>query len=166
MSFSKKQTSTEIDAIFTGNVIRRFSAGNDYRYVGSVFSLLATFTDRATGYTKKVPNMMVHSAYSAPIVLVINQEMCNRLKATQLISVTGQVAELKILVIKTSQVRCGNELFKVKFHLLDHPMEDLGRFESKKMLDVSPSGRYTVHVERVYRHKLQRLLRSIAEMGR
>lgn len=39
---------------------------------------------------------------------------------------------------------------------IDHITEPLGRFESMVMLDASPSERYNVHVQQVYRNLSQR----------
>lgn len=43
-----------------------------------------------------------------------------------------KVAELKRLVVERFQNHCDNGLFPLKFHLLNHLIEDLGSFGSMK----------------------------------
>lgn len=62
------------------------------------------------------------------------------------------------------QYHCADRLFTLKFHVLHHLTEDLGRFGCKEKLNAPQSEGCSEYVERGHHHTLQRLCSRMADI--
>lgn len=72
MDFSRSNTSTDVNRLFTGTTVRGVLEEKHYRNLDSVFPFVAAFIDRARGFPKNAPMTVINSLYSALIRLSVN----------------------------------------------------------------------------------------------
>lgn len=137
----------------------------DFKCMNNVLPFVATLINRDTGCIDKAPVTVVHSEYSAPVILVMYQERFSGQKAAELALIREKVEGLKRSVVKVLPDHCGNELFVLMFDPPIHLEEYLRSFESMETLDVSPFRNSNVHVKNIYCHPSQRLSSSMSEMA-
>lgn len=67
-------------------------------------------------------------------------------KAAELLRIRKKVLDLKRLAVQAFKFFCANGLYTLKFHPLNHLMDNFGRFGGLKMLDASLFEPYNVLV--------------------
>lgn len=83
--------------------------------------------------TKKEPITVVHEEYSVlRMLLVMNHEELNGLKAVELSGIREKIAALKRCIFKTFQDYYGERPFTERVHLLPHLTDDQERFARRR----------------------------------
>lgn len=114
---SEEDTSADLNGLFTNTGIRGMLAGKDYRNGDSLFSFVAAFIDRATGFVRNAPMTRVLFRYSMLLKMVMNRDEWYGLRAENVAEMKRDVAELKRVTVGTVGEHCNTGLFTMKIPL-------------------------------------------------
>ena len=162
IDFSSKDASSRLNGIFLTNGLRGMLEGKDYRNLDTVFPFVASFLDTVTG-SKSGDLTTVHTLYTE---LVRTLEVIDkRTGVTQEILqvLATKIERFKHQTVKLFEPYVDNGLFTLKFHLLDHLVEDLSKFASLDFLSAGPYEYYNTKIKKSYRKTSKRRATAMEE---
>ena len=162
VDFSSKDASSRLNGIFLTTGVRGMLEGKDFRKLDTVFPFVASFVDTVTGSDSgAITN--VHTQYTE---IIRDLEMID--KTTGVTKVILGVLSSKIESFKRQTVQLfepyvDTGLFTLKFHLLDHLVEDLSKFTSLDFLNAGPYEYYNTKIKQSYRKTSKRKATAMDE---
>ncbi len=163
LDFSTKEASSTLNGLFLNNGIRGMLEGKDYRNLDYVYPFVMAYVDRITncinnGLTE------VNTIYS-DILYTLYHTITVR-------GLTPHISSNLQSLIKTFKSKCVNlfspfvdkGLFSLKFHLLDHLMEDLRKYGNLDFLDAGPYENYNFVIKEFYRMTSKRKKTAFSEV--
>ena len=162
IDFSSKDASSRLNGIFLTKGLRGMLEGKDYRNLDTVFPFVASFLDTATGSTTG-DLTEVHTLY---IELVRYLEFIDKNSGVTdeiLKALTTKLGTFKGKTVKLFEPYVDTGLFTLKFHLLDHLVEDLSKFTSLDFLSAGPYEYYNTKIKQSYRKTSKRRATAMEE---
>ena len=162
VDFSTKEASSRLNGLFMDNGIRGMLEGKDYRNLDFVFPFVAAYIDRFIGCKKGILTK-VNTMYSD-----IVHELFHTIETQGFTEGDADRLDSLIINFKTEckhvfSSNVENGLFTLKFHLLDHLVEDLRNFGSLDVLSASPYEYYNAVFKRHYRETSKRRATAMEE---
>lgn len=156
IDFGKVCGTSGLDGIFTKNGLKGMLEGRDYKGLDKVFPFVAAFIDRCTGHERTAPMTRVHTMYSEIVNEVTGDGEYKIRSEEELVKLEERVKEFKRELVERFDDHCESGLYTLKFHLLDHMVEDIRKFGTLSVLDGSPFEHFNVHIKQAYRKTSQR----------
>lgn len=156
VDFSKKEASVQLNGFFMKEGIKGMLEGKNYRSVDMVFPFISAFIDRVTGFENAADMTRVCTLYTEIMTSALYDFPRNPPDSEIISEFKKKVQYFKVLTIKTFQDFCVSGLFTLKFHLLDHMVEDMERFGSLQVLDASAFEHYNTDIKAAIRRTSQR----------
>lgn len=135
VDFSSDSLPSSLNGIYTDEGLRGMLEGKDYRNLDYVFPFVGAYLDRWVGDASFPSFSSLFSTYSDILSIVESKKVEWNSESTSILE--GKIKSFKKLVLRKFGGRCTTGLHTLKFHLLDHLAEDLGRFGSLSILSAS-----------------------------
>lgn len=103
-----------------------------------VLSFVAAFLDRGTAYVHSAPTTKVYTMYEKFVNMLKKDWNGEDASLDVLVVRKAYLKRLKVIRKRTFHEHCETGWYTVKFHLLDHSMEDLEKFGSIDVVKGSP----------------------------
>ena len=155
IDFSTKETSSNLNGIFLETGVRGMLEGKDYRNLDYFFPFVAAFVDRISGCTEGSLTL-VHTLYSKLLHELLVEVEYEGISTIQLKKIQCLINLLKRESKKLFEPYVQKGLFTLKFHLLDHLVEDLSKYGSLQYLDSGPYEYFNSVLKRFYRETSRR----------
>lgn len=108
---------------------------------------LVGFTNICTGWVEKTPLTKVHVLYPDLMLTMTKDDVSEGWNENKLIELQYKIEEFQSLLVRTFGEHCNSGLYILKFHLLDHVVEDLRLFGTLSVLDASRFEQYSVSIK-------------------
>ena len=162
VDFSTKETSSALNGLFLESGIRGMLEGKDYRNLDYVFPFVAAFIDRVTG-CEEGGITTVHTVYSnLPFILFTEVEQ-HGVSHIEGLKIGALIKRLKKECKRVFDPYVQKGLYTLKFHLLDHLVEDLLKYGSLDYLSAGPYEYYNTVVKKHYRGTSKRKTTALEE---
>lgn len=163
VDFAKTGKTTQLNGLFTADGLRGMLEGKDYYAVDMVFPFVAAFIDRSLGFEEKCELTRMNVLYIEIINKVLVDHRDRRWREGELLRLRGEIREFKSVVEGAFASHCPSGLYTLKYHLLDHLVEDLERFGSISFMDAGPFEHFNVVIKQSYRMTSRRLTTRMDE---
>lgn len=150
VDFSSKDASDRLNGIFLQTGLRGMLEGKDYRKLDTVFPFVASFIDTISG-SETAELTRVHMQYTEIILALESIDNTTGIDKTILADIQNKITAFKQNTINLFAPHISSGLFTLKFHLLDHLVEDLTRFAGLDVLSASPYEYYNTRIKYNYR---------------
>jgi len=156
VDFSKKEKSAQMNGFYLRDGVRGMLEGKNYRAVDMVFPFLAAFFDRAVGFSQDPSFTALNTMYTDIMVCVLHDYPRSGISSEDVEDLGNRVLQFKEAVIAFFGDYCDKGVFTLKFHLLDHMVDDLRRFGSLSVLDASAYEHFNTDIKSAVRRTSQR----------
>jgi len=150
VDFSSKDTSDRLNGIFLQTGLRGMLEGKDYRKLDTVFPFIASFIDTVSG-SETAELTRVHMQYTEIILALESIDNNTGIDKSILADIQNKITAFKQNTTNLFAPHIRSGLFTLKFHLLDHLVEDLTRFAGLDVLSASPYEYYNTRIKYNYR---------------
>lgn len=162
IDFSTKEASSALNGIFLQTGIRGMLEGKDYRNLDYVFPFVAAFVDRISG-CEEGGITAVHTLYSNLLFKLFTEIENDGISYIELRKIEALVRRLKKECKRLFDPYVKKGLYTLKFHLLDHLVEDLGKYGSLDYLNGGPYEYFNAVVKQHYRDTSKRKPTALEE---
>jgi len=165
VDFSSKNASITLNGLFMENGIRGMLEGKDYKTVDYVFPFIAAFIDRIT-QEQDGKLSSIHILYSELLQHLFVEIDRYGLTEKKLSVLRNKVSTLKEKASSFFSKYVERGLYTLKFHLLDHLVDDIEKYSSLAYLDAGPYEHYNAVIKQFYRKTSKRLNTALDETVR
>lgn len=162
IDFSTKETSSALNGFFLESGIRGMLEGKDYRNLDYVFPFVAAFIDRVTG-CEEGGITTVHTVYSYLLFRLFTEVEQHGISHIEALKIRASIKRLKKECKRVFDPYVQKGLYTLKFHLLDHLVEDLLKYGSLDYLNAGPYEYYNTVVKKHYRATSKRRSTALEE---
>ena len=163
IDFSKKDCSSQLNGIYTSTGLRGMLEGKDYKNLDTVFPFVFAYVDTWLGQESTAPLTTIHTQYTSFVQQIMSDNNGLGWSTEALSNVQQTVASFKYQMTSLFHDCSPTGIATLKFHLLDHIIQDLQRFGSIRMLTASPFEHFNVHIKSAHASTSGRLLSRDAE---
>lgn len=157
VDFSKHEGSSQLNGIFVQDGLRGMLEGKDYRTLDCFFPFIFAYVDSWLGYSEEAPLTKIHVLYTDLVNRLMSDNYSNGWSDAELQDLRSTVLTFKKQVWSLFGPHCDRGLNTLKFHLLDHLVDDLQRFGTVRVLSASPYEHYNVVIKQSYSGTSKRL---------
>lgn len=157
VDFSKHEGSSQLNGIFVQDGLRGMLEGKDYRTLDMSFPFIFGYVGTWLGYYEDASLTRVHVMYTDLVNRVMSDNNSNGWSTEDLEELRSTVLLFKKQVWALFGPHCDRGLNTLKFHLLDHLVDDLQRFGTIRVLSASPYEQFNLIVKQSYSGTLKRL---------
>ena len=150
VDFSVKEASTTLNGLFLETGVKGMLEGKDYKQLDYVFPFVMAFVDRITGMIDN-GQTKVHTMYSDLLYQLYHNIERNGLNPQTADSLEQHIALFKQTCKDIFEKHVNRGLFTLKFHLLDHLVEDLRKYGTLDFLDAGPYENYNATIKGFYK---------------
>jgi hypothetical protein len=158
VDFSKKEASSQLNGIYTSAGVRGMLEGKDHKNLDAFFPFVFSYVDVWLGYENKAPLTMVYTMYVDIVNKLTTDNFGNGWTADDRKTLRDSIHVFKKLVSSVFRPHFENSILTLKFHLLDHVVDDLERFGSIKVLSASPFEHFNLNIKQAYAKTSRRYL--------
>lgn len=133
--------------------------------VDKVIPIFCGFMDRVSRYTKSAKINKEYAMYRSLIGTVLSGNCTRECTCEELKAVGPGVSEFKKKVMELRSSVRTSTVYKMKFHLLDHFVQEVRSFGNISVLDASNYEKLSVHIKRVCQGLSRRPATRIRETG-
>jgi len=160
--FSTKDCSKQLNGIFTNDGLKGMLEGKDYRNLDYVFPFVTAFIDKITGQNNNPELTEINIIYTdivneltRPIQKVNLQQKCDKLRK--------KIKKWKDLYKAFFEKYCDEGLFTLKYHLMDHLVDDLEKYTDLSFIASSPYEYFNTWIKNGYRETSKRIDSALEE---
>ena len=157
VDFSKHEGSSQLNGIFVQDGLRGMLEGKDYRTLDMFFPFIFGYVDSWLGYAEDAPLTKIHVMYTDLVNRLMSNNNGNGWSTGELQDLRSAVHLFKEHVWTLFGPHCDRGLNTLKFHLLDHLVDDLERFGTIHVLNASPYEHFNLIVKQSYAGTSKRL---------
>lgn len=136
--FSTAQNSLHLDSSFTGTPAKVMLKGKYNSAVATAFPYVAAYLDRVTGCTDMPVLTIIYSLISDNVNQLLHWNSTFDKKGVAKSVTRDIMQQLESLWSDLFKDLPDINIFTLMFHVLDHNVEDVSRFENHHFLDTSP----------------------------
>ena len=151
IDYSKGEVSCNYNGFFTKDGIVGMLEGKELQALDMVFPFIGAFLDRICGETDSCQVTTVFTLYSDIVMISARRNMPEGWKKDELESLREKIKMFKKRAVEVFKTYQSSEMGTLKFHLLDHLVDDLERVESYTVLDAGLYEYTHVFSKRAYR---------------
>lgn len=163
VDFSTKEKSQQLNGLFLNNTIRGMLEGKDFKCLDMVFPFVAAYIDRVTGYQDNAPLTDICTSYTTLMQDLLYDNTSTGWSRDMIADITHRISLLKSKCVHTFEKHCEHGIHTLKFHLLDHVVEDLSKFGGLNILDASPYEHFNTFFKQSYRSTSKRIATRMDE---
>jgi hypothetical protein len=162
IDFSTKEASSALNGFFLESGIRGMLEGKDYRNLDYVFPFVAAFIDRVSGLQEEGITT-VHTVYSNLLFKLFVEVEQYGMSNIQALKIAALIRRLKKECKRVFDPYVNKGLYTLKFHLLDHLVEDIMKYGSLDYLSAGPYEYFNTVVKKHYRATSKRKTTALEE---
>jgi len=156
VDFSKKEKTAQLNGFFLRDGVRGMLEGKNFRSIDLVFPFIASFIDRALGFQGNPVITTVKTMHTEVMVTCLHDFPRKGVSEVDLQDFEKKIYNFKKTVMQFYGKYCEKGLFTLKFHLLDHMVEDMRKFGTLSVLDASAYEHFNTDIKAAVRRTSQR----------
>lgn len=161
VDFRTGRVSSRWSRIFIRAGLREMVERRDYRALGTLFPFLSSFMDRSTEHERSATMTSVCTWYSEIIGDVKRGAGQCEWSDEELKSLERRVKQSKSMLAETFLKHCESGLFKLRYHLPAHTVDNKPRFGTLSFLDTVSYDHFNVHIKQPFRKISSRMQASM-----
>lgn len=146
----KKQTA-QLNGLFREDGQQGMMKGRTHDAIETVFSFAAPFVDRSLGFVEWCNLTRRNVIYTEMVNYFLSDHSETACTAEELASLRSEISRVKTVVGRPFAPHCSSGLFALRFHLLNHVMESLGRSGCLSSTNAAPFECCSVPIKKGYR---------------
>ena len=157
LDFSKKECSSQLNGIYTSTGLRGMLEGKDYRNLDYFFPFVYAYVDGWLGNHDTAPLTSIHTKYTDIMQQLYSDNHGFGWNDQALVEFNDTLHHFKTDMTSLFQVFCPTDMGTLKYHLLDHIIDDLSKFGSIRLLSASPYEHFNLQIKAAYASTSKRI---------
>ena len=166
VDYSVSTKSWRYNGIFLEDGLVGLLQAKDFQSLDMVFPIVGGFIDRCCGEVSDCPNTRVFTKYSDVLNFVFRRRLKLGWVEEELEELDEMIRDFKSTAVEVFGPYQKSNMGTLKFHLLDHLVEDLGRFPNIEVLNAGIYEYSHCIVKRMYNHTSRRKNSAMSESVR
>ena len=156
IDFSKHERSTQLNGLYVREGLRGMLEGKNYRALDMVFPIIVGFLERCLGFASAPVLTDLHVRYSELMLKTQFDIVESGVSPAVVAQLKEDIHNFKQEMVAVYGPHSSHGLYTLKFHLLDHLADDIGKYGNVAVIDASAYEGYNTNIKSSFRQTSRR----------